>query len=150
MVSGAQVAKRSGRMCRPAIAQAVATVGLWLMSHGQAASQALSPVPDPERGQQIAHSRTQGLCVLCHAMPGVPPHLAGDLGPALHGVASRRSAAFLREQLLHPQRLNPHSIMPSYAAPPNSSHRVAASQAGLALLSPTQVEDVLAYLQTLR
>ena len=113
-------------------------------------SHATGLTPDPDRGRQIAHSRSLGLCVLCHAMPGVAPHLAGNLGPDLDGVASRRSAAFLREQVLQPERLNPRTIMPSYSASVDTLHRVAATRTGQALLTTTQVEDVLAYLQTLR
>lgn len=106
--------------------------------------------PDPERGRLLANSRSQGLCVLCHALPGVPPHLTGDLGPSLQGVATRLSPAQLRLQLTHPDQLNPDTIMPPYGRPLPQGHRVAGARAGQPLLTASDLEDVLAYLQTLR
>ncbi len=104
---------------------------------------------DPQRGREVAASRSTGLCVLCHAMPGVPPALAGNIGPDLAGVGARYTRAQLRERLLHPERFNPQTVMPS-PLKREGFERVAPARAGQALLSEQQVEDLLAWLETLK
>jgi sulfur-oxidizing protein SoxX len=106
-------------------------------------------VGDPLRGEQIAHSRSTGLCVLCHAMPGVPAVQAGTIGPDLAGVGARYTRAELRERLVAPERFNPQTVMPS-ATRTEGLRRVAAARQGQGLLTPQQLEDVLAWLETLR
>lgn len=104
---------------------------------------------DPVRGAAIATSRTQGLCVLCHALPGVDAVHAGTLGPSLAGVGARLSADALRERLLRPERFNPQTLMPSYGRR-EGFERVAAARRGQPLLDAQQVEDVVAWLGTLK
>jgi L-cysteine S-thiosulfotransferase len=104
---------------------------------------------DPLRGAEIAASRSTGLCVLCHALPGVPAALAGNLGPDLAGVGARYTRAQLRERLLAPERFNPQTIMPAVARR-DGFQRVAPARAGQPLLEPQQIEDLLAWLETLK
>jgi sulfur-oxidizing protein SoxX len=104
---------------------------------------------DAQRGAAIAASRQTGLCVLCHALPGVTARQSGTLGPDLAGVGARLSAAQLRERLLQPQRFNPDTLMPAYGAT-TSLQRVAGARQGQPLLSDQQLDDVIAYLETLR
>jgi L-cysteine S-thiosulfotransferase len=104
---------------------------------------------DPVRGQAIAASRSTGLCVLCHALPGVPAVHAGTLGPPLAGVGARYTAAQLRERLVAPERFNPQTLMPS-ATRRDGFERVATARAGAPLLDAQQLEDVLAWLETLK
>lgn len=104
---------------------------------------------DPGRGAALAASRSGGLCTLCHALPGVPAHLAGDIGPPLHGVGARLDAAALRERLLAPQRFNPDTVMPAYGAV-TGLQQLPAALRGRPLLSPAQIDDLVAWLETLR
>jgi sulfur-oxidizing protein SoxX len=104
---------------------------------------------DAARGAAIAASRSQGLCVLCHALPGQPAALAGNIGPPLAGVASRLDAAALRARLLAPQRFNPDTVMPAYGRT-DGLQQVAAAQRGKPLLDAAQIDDVLAWLLTLQ
>lgn len=104
---------------------------------------------DAERGRAIAADRRVGLCTLCHAAPLPEPHLHGDLAPPLAGVGARLSAEQLRLRLVDPKRLNSDSVMPAYAANAGFT-RVLPRHAGQSLLSPQQIEDVVAWLQTLR
>jgi sulfur-oxidizing protein SoxX len=106
-------------------------------------------VGDPAQGQAIAASRSTGLCVLCHAMPGVPAVHSGNLGPDLAGVGARYDRAQLRERFLVPDRFNPQSVMPSPLRS-DGLQRVAAARAGQGVLTPQQAADVLAWLETLR
>lgn len=107
------------------------------------------PVGDPQRGADIVSSRSSGLCVLCHALPGVPAVHAGTLGPSLAGVGARYSSAELRERLVSPERFNPTTLMPS-ATRRDGLTRVASGRAGQQLLSEQQLADVLSHLETLR
>lgn len=104
---------------------------------------------DAARGQQIVTSRSTGLCVLCHAVPGVPAVHAGTLGPSLAGVGSRFDRDGLRERLVAPERFNPLTVMPS-ATRTEGLKRVSAAHQGRPLLTGQQLEDVVAYLETLK
>lgn len=102
-----------------------------------------------QRGEAIVASRSQGLCGLCHALPGQPAHLQGTLGPPLAGVGSRYSADELRQHLLAPERFNPDTVMPAYGRSDGLT-QVAPALRGRPLLAPAQIDDVLAYLASLR
>ena len=106
-------------------------------------------VGDATRGAAIVASRSQGLCGLCHALPGQPAHLQGTIAPPLHGVGARYDAAELRAHLLTPERFNPDSVMPAYGRS-EGLLRIAPAQRGKPLLAPQQIDDVVAYLASLR
>jgi len=116
------------------------------------ASATAAAVADPAavaRGAAIVASRSQGLCVLCHALPGQPAAHQGTLAPALAGVGSRYQPAELRERLIAPERFNPDTVMPSYARREGFA-RIAPAQRGQPLLTPGQIDDVVAWLATQR
>ena len=104
---------------------------------------------DPARGREIAASRQAGLCVLCHALPAGDPRFQGNLAPDLAGVGSRLGAAQLRQRLVDPARSNPDTVMPAYTRT-EGLPRVAQAQAGRPILSAQQIEDVVAWLETLK
>ncbi len=104
---------------------------------------------DAVRGAAIVASRTQGLCVLCHALPGVETVHSGNLGPSLAGVGARLSAEELRRRLLAPERFNPATVMPAYGRS-DGLVRVASARRGRPLLDAQQIDDVVAYLVTLQ
>ena len=104
---------------------------------------------DAARGAAIASSRTTGLCVLCHALPGVPALQSGTIGPSLAGVGARLSALQLNERLLAPERFNAATVMPSYGRRDGFT-RVANARRGQPLLDAQQIDDVVAYLASLQ
>lgn len=104
---------------------------------------------DAARGAALAANRSQGLCVLCHALPGQPTALQGTIGPALDGVGARLSPELLRQRLLAPERFNPDTVMPSYSRT-EKLQRVALAQQGRPLLAPDQIDDLVAYLASLK
>jgi L-cysteine S-thiosulfotransferase len=111
---------------------------------------ALAQPPTPaERGQALLVNRQASQCLLCHAAPLPDPHTHGNLAPGLQGVASRYTAAELRERLSNPAKFNPQSIMPSYAVP-SPGGRVARAQVGKPIFTAEQLDDMLAYLNTLK
>ena len=112
-------------------------------------AQPLAAQGNAARGEAIALNRSLGLCVLCHALPGQNPALQGDIGPPLAGVGARLDAEALRQRLLAPERSNPDTVMPAYGRV-LGLQQVAAAQHGKPLLSATEIDDVVAWLVTLR
>lgn len=104
---------------------------------------------DAARGRAIVASRQQGLCLLCHPAPIPEERFQGNLAPDLRGVGARLSEADLRERLIDPHRANPESIMPAYRRT-SGLERVAAPFRDRNLLDDQQLEDVVAYLLTLK
>jgi L-cysteine S-thiosulfotransferase len=100
------------------------------------------------RGKEIVVGRDAN-CILCHEIPDAGARVMGNLGPPLGGVGSRLDAEALRIRVVDPTRLNPESIMPSYHRT-EGLERVASEFRGKPVLTAQQVEDVVAYLGTLK
>ena len=105
--------------------------------------------PNAENGRRIVTERQQGLCVLCHSGPFPEARFQGDLATNLAGTGSRWSEAQLRLRLVDASRLNPQTIMPSYYRN-DGLERVGWQWRGQPVLNPQQIEDVVAFLRTLR
>jgi L-cysteine S-thiosulfotransferase len=104
---------------------------------------------DANRGRQVVGGREAGACVSCHEVPGVDGAFMGTLGPSLAGVGHRLSPAQLRLRLVDATLVNPATAMPSYYRI-EGLNRVAREYLGKPLLSAQQIEDVIAYLVTLK
>ncbi len=104
---------------------------------------------DAARGRAIVADRTVGLCLLCHSGPFPETPLQGNLAPNLAGAGARWSAGQLRLRLVDPSRLVPDTIMPPYYRL-DHLQRVARSYEGKTILGAQQIEDVVAYLVTLK
>jgi L-cysteine S-thiosulfotransferase len=104
---------------------------------------------DPARGRAIVADRQVGLCLLCHSGPFPEERFQGDIAPSLAGAGARWSEDELRLRLVDPGRLNPKTIMPSYYKT-EGLQRVAPAYRGKTILTEQQIEDVVAYLATLK
>lgn len=93
--------------------------------------------------------RQVGLCLLCHSGPFPEQRFMGDLAPDLAGVGARLSAAQIRLRIVDPGRVNPATIMPAYFKT-EGLQRVAPAFRGKTLLTAQQIEDVIAFLVTLK
>jgi sulfur-oxidizing protein SoxX len=125
---------------------------LWLAAPAMAEGLAepLTATPgDTARGRAIIADRSRGLCLLCHSGPFPEERFQGSLAPSLAGAGTRLSAAELRLRLVDSRRVNPDSIMPAYHRA-EGLHRVAPALRGRTLLQAQEIEDVLAFLLTLR
>ncbi|MBL8515886.1 MAG: sulfur oxidation c-type cytochrome SoxX [Betaproteobacteria bacterium] len=102
---------------------------------------------DAGRGQRIFAERDGGHCVLCHAAPGITQ--AGNIGPALHGVGARLSSAQIRLRIVDITRVNPGAVMPAFHRT-TELNRVAPERKGQPILPAQQVEDLVAWLSSLK
>ena len=135
------------------VAQNIATASVPLNAYrvvGDAIPESLSPAPgDAERGRAIVGSRQSGLCLLCHTGPFAEQHLQGSLAPDLRGAGARWSVAQLRLRIADSRRVVSDSIMPAYYRSDGLT-QVGRAWQGKTVLDAQQVEDVVAFLATLR
>jgi L-cysteine S-thiosulfotransferase len=146
-----------------AFAAAVAAIGAALLADaaaddglrpyavvGDAIAQSLTGEKgDPERGRTIVGNRQVGLCLLCHSGPFPEEKFQGTLAPDLKGAGARWNEGQLRLRIVDASRLNPNTIMPPYYRV-DGLNRVAPAFRGKPILTAEQIEDVVAYLATLR
>ena len=104
---------------------------------------------DPARGRAIVTHRQTGLCLLCHSGPFPEERFQGTLAPDLAGTGSRWSEGQLRLRIVDSARINPATIMPSYYRIEGFT-RVAPAWRGKAVFTAEEVEDVVAFLMTLK
>ena len=102
---------------------------------------------DPVRGRELFVSREGGFCVLCHAAPGV--EIFGDMGPSLAGVGSRLTPGELRARVADMSSVKPDAAMPSFHRTEGLS-RVDPARQGKPVLDEQQLDDVVAYLASLK
>ena len=104
---------------------------------------------DAGRGRAIVANRQIGLCLLCHTGPIPEERFQGNLAPDLAGAGARLTEGQLRMRLVDSRRVNPESLMPAYFRS-EGLVRVGTPWQGKTVLDAQQVEDVVAYLRTLR
>jgi len=136
------------------LARGLSPLLLAVASHGHAADGIHDPLPgatpgDPLRGRAIVASRHVGLCLLCHTAPIAEERFQGDLAPNLAGAGARWTIPQLRLRIADSARLNPSTIMPSYYRTEGFT-RVAPAYQDKTILGAQQIEDVVAYLSTLK
>ncbi len=117
---------------------------------GDAIPKSLTGQPgDAQRGRAIVTNRQKGLCLLCHSGPFAEERFQGDLAPSLAGAGSRWSEGQLRLRIVDSRRVNAETIMPSYYRL-DSLNRVGATWQGKPVLTADEIEDVVAFLLTLK
>ncbi len=107
----------------------------------------LASTGDPARGREVFVSRDAGHCVLCHVAPGID--VGGNVGPALGGIGSRLGIGELRARVADITSVNPDAAMPAFHRT-EGLKRVAPERRGKTVLSDQQLEDVVAWLATLK
>ena len=115
-----------------------------------AIAQSLTAVKgDPAKGRAIVVERQKGLCLLCHSGPFPEERFQGDLAPSLAGTGSRMSEGEIRLRMVDSTKVNEKTIMPPYYKT-EGLERVAANYRGKTLLSAQEIEDVIAFLVSLK
>lgn len=102
-----------------------------------------------ESGRAIVANRQLGLCLLCHSAPIPEERFQGNLAPDLAGAGDRYTPAQLRQRIMDSSTINPDTIMPAYRKTTGLT-RVAPAYRDKPIFTEQQVEDVVAYLATLR
>jgi L-cysteine S-thiosulfotransferase len=103
---------------------------------------------DAARGRALVLERSS-TCILCHSGPFPETRFQGDLAPSLAGAGSRWTMSQLRLRLVDASRFNPDTIMPSYYRV-DGLQRVGKNWQDKPILSAEQIEDIVAYLVSLR
>ena len=103
---------------------------------------------DAARGHSLVLARTT-TCILCHSGPFPETRFQGDLAPDLTGTGNRWTVSQLRLRLVDAARFNPATIMPSYYRN-DGLVRVGRNFVGKPILSAAEIEDIVAFLATLR
>lgn len=116
---------------------------------GDAIREPLAATGDAVRGRAIAIDRNRGACVLCHVLPEPNVRFMGTMGPGLAGVGSRYDAGQLRLRVVDMTRVKPQATMPSYYRT-EGLQQVAVQYRDKTVLTAQDVEDVIAYLGTLK
>ncbi len=137
-------------LAAPAWAQGKAPLVKFEYKDGAIAASLTGRPGDPQKGQQVVVGRTLGNCIACHeitALKNQPYH--GNTAPSLDGVASRMSEGELRLRIVDGTKANPDTMMPPFYRV-DGLNKVMKRFQDTTILSAEQVEDVVAYLKTLR
>lgn len=116
---------------------------------GDAIAQPLAAPGDAQRGRALIVARDAANCILCHGLSDPGVRFSGNLAPPLDGVGARLSQAQLRLRVADNARLNPETIMPSYFRIEGLT-QVAANYRDKPILTAQEVEDLVAYLSSLK
>lgn len=101
------------------------------------------------RGRDIATNRQIGMCPLCHQLPSTTDRFQGDIATNLAGAGARWTMPQLRLRIVDSRRVNADSVMPAYYKSSGLA-RVGVSWRDKPLLDAQQIEDVVAWLATLK
>lgn len=114
-------------------------------------------VGNAEEGAKVYSDRATGNCVACHAIADrTDADFQGTIGPALDGAGDRWEVAQLRGIVADAKKTFPESMMPGfykssgYIRPGDGFTGKAGTEPLPAILSAQQVEDVVAYLASLK
>ena len=113
---------------------------LTLLAGGAAGAQGIA-----EQGFRTMASATGGNCVACHGLPG-QAGVRSTFGPALDTVGTRYSPDALRQWVVDARQIKPDTLMPPFGTTQGTHGPIRAQ----AMLSPQEIDDVVAALQTLR
>lgn len=134
----------------------IALLALAVSSAGIAgADEAAWPSPltdqpgDAARGLALVRDSSLASCLICHSIDALPDRDQGELGPPLDGVAEYLEAGQFRQRIMDARKVSPGTIMPPYYST-EGLFRVGAEWVGQTIYSAQDVEDVVAYLLTLK
>lgn len=102
------------------------------------------------RGRLLSTERKKGNCIACHALPIPEAEFPGEIGPPLMGVGNRLSEGEIRLRIVDAKQVNPATIMPGYYRNPKFLKNVKKKFRGKTVLTAQEIEDLVAYLVTLK
>lgn len=95
------------------------------------------------RGKALLAKRDTANCLECHSIKDKDLSGGGTKGPALDGIGAVLTPAQLRLSVVDIGRVNPKAGMPSF-------HKVDSAGKAGGRLAPQEIEDVVAYLSSLK
>ena len=104
---------------------------------------------DAAKGRAFVSNRQIGMCLLCHQAPISEDRFQGDISTNLAGVGARWTVPQLRLRVVNSRHINPASVMPAYYRT-DGLERVTASARDKPILDAQQIEDVVAWLASLK
>jgi sulfur-oxidizing protein SoxX len=105
---------------------------------------------DVATGRKLFMNRKKGNCLACHVNTDMAEQtFHGEVGPELDGVADRWNTAELRGILVNSKKMFEGTIMPAFYRD-SGYNRVLKKFDGKTILSAQEVEDLLAYVATLK
>lgn len=105
---------------------------------------------DAAMGRKVFANRKQGNCLACHTNADLSEEsFHGEVGPPMDGVADRWTEAELRGIVTNSKMMFEGTIMPAFYVD-GGYERPLDNFAGKSILTAQQVEDVVAYLMTLK
>ena len=105
---------------------------------------------DPAKGRDVFAGRKLGNCLACHVNSDREDEsFHGEVGPQLDGVGDRWSEAELRGIVANSKMMFEDTIMPAFYRD-SGYNRLLGAFEGKTILTAQQVEDVVAYLMTLK
>jgi sulfur-oxidizing protein SoxX len=104
---------------------------------------------DPGHGRAIVANRNVGLCLLCHSGPFPEDRFQGNIAPDLGGAGSRWSEGQLRLRIVDASKFKADTIMPPFYRVDHLT-RVPPAYRDKPVLTAVEIEDVVAYLMTLK
>jgi sulfur-oxidizing protein SoxX len=133
-----------------ALADAVGPIDVMIKDNAVAASLTGAP-GDPDAGRKSFADRKLGNCLACHANTDLKNELFhGNVGPELDGVAERYGAEELRAIIINSKAVfGDETVMPGFYSL-DVGKDVNPDLEGKTILSAEQVEDIVAYLGTLK
>ncbi|WP_069189524.1 sulfur oxidation c-type cytochrome SoxX [Candidatus Terasakiella magnetica] len=104
---------------------------------------------NPANGKKLFVHRKKGNCLTCHTAPIPEQQFHGQVAPDLDGVADRMSEGEIRLRVVNPKLSNPDTPMMAYYKT-HGLNQVKKSFVGKPMLNEQELEDVIAYLMTLK
>jgi len=137
--------------CLTTLAQGAEVAPNDVKFEGGAVAESLTGVPgNAADGRKWVIDRKLGNCIACHMnSESKEQAFQGEIGPPLDGVADRWSEAELRGILTNSKMTFEGTIMPAFYNTSNVNRPLADFE-GKTILTAQQVEDVIAYLMTLK
>ncbi|ABK46202.1 monoheme cytochrome SoxX (sulfur oxidation) [Magnetococcus marinus MC-1] len=136
-----------------ALVLAVLLLGIGGMTGAQAEEGIAQPLTDkpgdPANGKALAMARSKGNCIACHWLPEAT--FPGNAGPNLYEAIrhNERSTAWIRQKIVNPKVDNPDTLMFTFYDSTGKQNLLKAWE-GKPVLEAQEVEDVIAYLLSLR
>ncbi len=132
-----------------AFASEVAPDGVAFGEDGQVTASLTGVAGDPVAGKLAFVGRKLGNCLACHINDDATAEsFHGEVGPPLNGVAGRWDTAQLRGIVVNSKMTFEDTIMPAFYH--EGGERILEKFVGTTILTAQQVEDIVAYLQTLK